>query len=541
MALLIMSSFAIPSFASSGTCEDIQVTDSSSEEVVKEEEYSFSERILKFGTSDIKEDGKLYVIMEHEYSDLGKTFDASYFPELDIESIKDISGANDENATREDFGERWADFRNVISITLKNKTVDDMIDAVKKLDHRAGTDLYSVTVGYNNIEFVSTGTPIDPKYSEQSTYYDLIDLPEAWDITTGSSNVKVAVIEHQIFNHDDIDDNLITGYDFINNEIETNDYHTGEPYHGVAVAGVLGAKGNNPIGYAGVCWDVSMVPIQTDLSNADMFSEVLKYLMDNGIKIINCSQEGAKFKQIESSGLYELLPYFVSTMKQQINNYTGILICSAGNDGVENEVGENITVEDLNEDTFPAFPASFDCHNIISVGASTNNDAIWYNGPGKDNGSNWGVTTVDLFAPGKNIYSMDVENGYACYEGTSFAAPIVSGVAALMMSANPDLTPLQIKAILLNTVDRKTVFLDKCVSGGRINAYEAVRIAHGLYNNNLIAIDQNKADYLFHASTNTIVKYVGTRSELTIPASINEVDVQQLRRMLFRIPNQQKM
>lgn len=180
--------------------------------------------------------------MHHAYSDLGKEFSTTDFPELDIESITDITGADNTTTTKEDYGERWGDFRNILCILLKDKSAKNMIESVSRLEYRSIIDIYSVTVGYNNIEIFFNGVPDDPEYyTFQSSYYNLIGLPQAWDLVSEANhNVKVAVLERGIQNHSDLDDHLITGYDFINDNTQTNEAVGDKPWHGVAVAGVVG-------------------------------------------------------------------------------------------------------------------------------------------------------------------------------------------------------------------------------------------------------------------------------------------------------------
>jgi len=178
-------------------------------------------------------------------------------------------------------------------------------------------------------------------------------------------------------------------------------------------------------------------------------ANAINYATNQGIHILNASFAFDK---------YEPAHY------QAISNYPGLFVAAAGNNGTNN-------------DTTPRYPASYVLSNIISVGASTeaNTRAIWTNGQA----SNYGKTSVHLFAPGDNILSttklIDLIAGplYGRKSGTSMAAPQVTGVAALMLSKNPNLTPLQIRTYIVNNVDTASAFSNS-ISGGRLNAQRAL-------------------------------------------------------------------
>jgi subtilisin family serine protease len=184
-----------------------------------------------------------------------------------------------------------------------------------------------------------------------------------------------------------------------------------------------------------------------------------------GVRILNNSWGGGAF----SETLYDAIEYA---------NEKGVLfVAAAGNDGV-------------NTDIYPDYPASFDLPNIISVAASDQSDqrALWGRGGGGDDcgfvcsnamavtpGSNYGPKTVDLGAPGKEIYSTVPGNRYLRLTGTSMAAPHVAGVSGLLLARYPDLIPQQVKQRLLGAVDVVAAFEGITVSGGRLNAAAALQ------------------------------------------------------------------
>ncbi|MBR7133001.1 MAG: S8 family serine peptidase [Clostridia bacterium] len=222
--------------------------------------------------------------------------------------------------------------------------------------------------------------------------------------------------------------------------------------HGTHVAGIIGAQGNNEIGISGVCWNVELVSLRICAlaENGDVYfstesvTRAVNYATDNEIDILNISGGGYGF-----NGSYEL------NLISAINSFPGLVVCSAGNEGTDNDVE-------------PLYPASHTCSNIISVTSSTEYDQL-------GTSRNYGATSVDLAAPGEGIHSTVPGNDYESLSGTSMAAPQVAGVAALMLSFNPNLTNQQIKNIILGTVDKLDAFAEITVSGGRLNAYKAVR------------------------------------------------------------------
>ena len=198
-----------------------------------------------------------------------------------------------------------------------------------------------------------------------------INAPEAWDILQGSS-VIVAVIDSGIdSNHPDIAANLIAGYDFVENDNIPNDLNG----HGTHVAGIIGAVGNNATGITGVSWSVKIMPLKVLDQNGEgaycYIIEAIDYAVQHNARIINMSFSGPDFSQ----SLYD-----------SIASYPNVLFVAAA--------GNEIT----NNDLTPSYPANFDLANIISVAATDQTDNLAYF-------SNYGLTSVDVAAPGANILS----------------------------------------------------------------------------------------------------------------------------------------
>ncbi|HNW58821.1 MAG TPA: S8 family peptidase [bacterium] len=324
-----------------------------------------------------------------------------------------------------------------------------------------------------------------------------IDAPEAWEVATGSPTVLVGIIDSGIdYRHADLQANLYTnpGEDAWSNPNDPStgngidddgngliddwkgyDFYTdsNNPYdengHGTHVAGIVGAVGNNSLGIVGVCWKVRLLGIRfLDASgngNVGDAIEGIQYGVQMGVRVFNNSWGGADKST------------FLEQAVELAHTHNALFVAAAGNDGV-------------NTDTSPEYPACLETANVISVAASDHGDqrALWGDDNSDNNndcgfscsnavaavpGSNYGPQSVDLAAPGKDIYST-VPGGYAVFSGTSMAAPYVSGAAALLLARNPTLTDLQLKQQLLNSVDPLSAFSGLTVSGGRLNLQKAL-------------------------------------------------------------------
>ncbi len=291
-----------------------------------------------------------------------------------------------------------------------------------------------------------------------------IDAPEAWDITTGSSDIVIAVVDTGVdYSHPDLSNNIwsntgetpdneidddgngyvddVLGWDFFGNDKDPMDLNG----HGTHMAGITAAEGDNAIGITGVCWTARIMPLRFLDENgigkvADEISAI-DYAIANGAHIINASFGSDTYSQSEYDAI------------SRANSEGVLFMAAAGNDS-------------LNNDTSPFYPASYNLPNIISVAATDQNDNLtWF--------SNYGPTTVDVGAPGVNIYSTSPDTGYGYMHGTSVATPHVTGLAALIWGYNSSLTHMEIKDIILNGVDIKPTLNGKTVTGGRINAFNA--------------------------------------------------------------------
>ncbi|HKP36126.1 MAG TPA: S8 family serine peptidase [Pyrinomonadaceae bacterium] len=308
----------------------------------------------------------------------------------------------------------------------------------------------------------ASGTPNDPGFAEQWALTQ-INAAAAWDLTTGSPSVVVAVTDSGIdFNHPDLasrvwfnpgeqpgnlrDDDLngyVDDYRGYNFAYENND-PTDDLSHGTFVSGVIGAVGNNGVGIAGLCWNVRIMPVKImDYAGLIYSIDLIRgfdYARGKGAKIVNASLGGPRGTQSEADAISRLRAAGV------------LLVTAAGNDGSNNDID-------------PMYPASYPFDNIIVATHSDTDDFLTFD-------SNYGAATVDLAAPGDYVYSAAPGGGYRHGSGSSFAAPHVTGVAALLKAQNPSRSYAAIKSAILSNVDSRPGLRGRVVSGGRLNAYE---------------------------------------------------------------------
>lgn len=280
---------------------------------------------------------------------------------------------------------------------------------------------------------------------------DGINPQGAWAITTGSSAIRVAVIDTGAqANHSDLVGRITDGYDAIQNINQVVDTHG----HGTHVSGIIGALTNNKIGIAGINSQITIIPIRAvpdrgDETDADII-EAFEFAVKAGARVANCSFGKKKSglavdDTIEAAGKAGLLT-----------------VVAAGNG---NAIGVG---QDLNKN--PSYPASFRTNNMIVVAASDRNNQL-------ADFSNYGLGMVDVAAPGTFIYSTFKDNQYRPMAGTSMAAPQVAGIAALVLAAKPTLTTDELKNIILRTAVPVPAYATKLVTGGKVDASAAVKAA----------------------------------------------------------------
>jgi len=303
-----------------------------------------------------------------------------------------------------------------------------------------------------------------------------ISATKAWSVTTGSRKVLVGVIDTGIdYRHPDIAPNYwinpgeygkdsrgrdkrtngidddrngyvddYRGWDFYSNDNDPMDKHK----HGTHVAGIIGAKGNNQRGVAGVSWSVSLVGLKVFSDNGrytrtDVLVSAINYATKMGISITNNSWGSIGFSRSIRDAI------------KSAGSRGHLFVAAAGN-------------AKTNNDQTPFYPASYGLSNIISVGATDSRDRL-------ASFSNYGSSSVDIAAPGNNIYSTLPGGRYGSLSGTSMAAPFVTGVAALIKAKSSRRSAASIKSKILNGSDQIRSLGGRINSSRRLNAYKAVK------------------------------------------------------------------
>lgn len=281
-------------------------------------------------------------------------------------------------------------------------------------------------------------TPSDPWYPNE-WHLTKIAAPAAWNSTTGSQSIVIAILDTGVdSSHPDLQNQVVPGWNVYNNNSDTSDVGS----HGTGVAGTAGASSNNGIGIASACWACKIMPIRvSDINGYASDSSIangLTWAADHGARVANVSYS------VSSSST-------VTTGAKYFQGKGGIVTVSAGNNG--------------------SFISSQDNPYILTVTASNVYDQLyaWSN-----TGNN-----LDLSAPGQ-VYTTIPGASYTNAAGTSFSAPIVAGVAALVMSANPTLSPAQVQDVLKKSADDLgSPGWDSSYGWGRVNASRAISLATG--------------------------------------------------------------
>jgi subtilisin family serine protease len=306
------------------------------------------------------------------------------------------------------------------------RAVEALLSALKRNPH-----IESIEPNYI---YQSDFTPNDPGRSQQYAW-NTIQAYTAWDVTQGSANTVIAIVDTGIQrNHPDLDAKITGGYDFVQNDSAADDGNG----HGTHVGGTAAAETNNATGGAGTCPGCRLMPVRVlDNNGSGTLVNVangITYAADNGAKVINLSLGGGGSSQLQSAVDYAW-------------NKGVFLACAAGNSNTSSQTS--------------SYPAAYP--NCFAIASTTNTDA-------RSSFSNYG-SWVEVAAPGSNIYSTWINSGYNTISGTSMATPHVAGLAGLL--ASQGLTAAQIKTRICDTADD--------ISGtntywtcGRINAYRAV-------------------------------------------------------------------
>jgi subtilisin family serine protease len=368
--------------------------------------------------------------------------------------------------------------------------------------------------------------PNDPRLGSQY-YLPLIKAFDAFDITKGDTNIVIGIVDTGIdFYHEDLQGNIkfnykdpingvdddkdgyidnFKGWDVAHNDndpqCESNTEISGV-FHGTSVSGMASAVANNGLGIAGLGYNTKLLPVKIMDAEGTLASgyQGIVYAADQGCQIINCSWGGTFPSQLGA----DVIDYAV--------NYRNCLvIAAAGNNG----------------DDTPYYPASYP--GVFSVGASNSKDLKWTK-------STYGIE-LDVCAPGEGVLLTSQNNGYTYGYGTSYAAPLVAGLAALIKAQKPEWTGLQVAeqirvtADVIDTIGDNQYFYQQ-MGYGRINALNALSIDNkpsvrmeqpefftdnnqALLRGDTLSVSFSAKNYL-HQVTNTVIR-VSSDSEYLIP------------------------
>ncbi len=372
-----------------------------------------------------------------------------------------------DNADAKTVAEQYAQMSDVVLYAETNDVIalDDPTDISAK-------DLLLRKNDSNPIQ------PNDPMFKDQWALFnsgqaggkenaDLSAL-KAWVKTQGSTDVVVAVLDSGVdYTHPDLVANMWLRPDNVpqykDNELGTfNDLHgfnatdnQSDPMddngHGTHCSGIIGAEGDNDEGIAGINWKVQIMPLKFmgrgGFGTTKDAIEAINYAIDrkqNGVnvRVINASWGSTQY----SKALEDTI---------RAAGEAGILfVAAAGNNGTNN-------------DRYKHYPSNYDLPNVISVAALDRNDQL-------ASFSNFGIKTVHIAAPGKDILSTWLNDGYREASGTSMATPYVAGTAALILASEPKLSVEKLRERIIQSADKIEPLNGKIESGGRLNAAKAL-------------------------------------------------------------------
>jgi subtilisin family serine protease len=293
----------------------------------------------------------------------------------------------------------------------------------------------------------------------------------AWEFTTGSRNVVVAVIDSGIdLTHPDLAANLwvnpgeiagdgidndgngfvddVHGWDFVDNDGVPQDGFG----HGTHVAGIIGAVGNNGTGVTGVNWQVSIMALRVQDDRGVGFTSAVVA----ALRYATMMRRDYGIMVVASNNSWEAPAGYSSVVEQVIREHgeAGItFVAAAGNNGTDT-------------DLTPKYPGAYDLPNVITVASLTPQGGL-------ASSSNYGPRSVDVAAPGTVIQSTYKNGGYGILSGTSMAAPHVTGVVALLAAARPEISVAEIRTAILGTATPVASLAGK-VASGRLNAWGAI-------------------------------------------------------------------
>jgi hypothetical protein len=303
----------------------------------------------------------------------------------------------------------------------------------------------------------TSGTPGDDEHA----------VP-AWNVSTGSRSSVIGEVDTGVdYSHPDLAANIWTnpggiggcaagthGYNVLTATCDPMDDDTVYGGHGTHVAGIMGAVGNNGIGVTGVNWTTTILPVKWVSASGSGATSDLITALD---WLLQAQQAGVNIRVVNDSDVFVGTAYSQALSDEitLLGQNNILFVTAAGNTGDDND-----------NPALRRYPCGYDLANEICVAASDQNDNLpsW---------ANYGPTTVDLAAPGNNIYSTLRNNSYGFIDGSSMASPQVAGAAALILSVK-DMSPSQLKADILENVDQLPSLSGLVRTGGRLDICKAL-------------------------------------------------------------------
>ena len=435
---------------------------------------SVSQQTYTYGNESVETNistNEVLIVLSTEESLKWKDYTVDDFKEVECTAVEDLTSSYKNQKILK------KDFKRILKLSFGEKEVEEVYNIIDKL-----STIQGIEYAGPNYELIGESSAIDitGRYNSRTATsvddnwgIDRINVPEAKSIIEDftKKEVYVGVLEKGIDgSHLDlqgrIDEDLSVSYvaptesNIISPTNPLIDGNTIIDSHGTMIAGIIAGQKNVLEGTEGICDTSKIISLKhnfhrydyvtnkpSELINTDDIVLAFNYATLHNIRIMNCSF-GDELTN--------------NSIEAAMRNYAGLIVCGAGNNG-------------KNNDLIPFYPASYDINNLISVGAAEMNFSKW-------NSSNYGITSVDVFAPGVDIKSISKNNTYKVDSGTSYAAPFVSGLAALLFSIEEyttagSLTANEVKGIIIDSVQTSIWLEDYCVSGGIINAEEAVNYA----------------------------------------------------------------
>ncbi|MEX0754239.1 MAG: S8 family peptidase [Actinomycetota bacterium] len=365
-----------------------------------------------------------------------------------------------------------------------------------------------------------------------------VDATTAWDTSLGGSSIANGVIVAVLdtgtrLAHEDLADKLWANPGEVVDDLDNDgngyvdDIHgvnlttggspnqangqcdqTGCPAHGTHVAGTIGAEFDNGLGVAGACPNCRIMSLRSNLSTGEIV-EGFSYALEEGATIVNGSFSGPVWSKAERAAI------------MQAANQGVLFAFAAGNDELDNDMNLENT---LTGRISPSYPASYNVPGIIAVASSDNRDRY-------STFSNWGRTSVDIAAPGTNVYSTmsGANNAYGFLSGTSMATPHIAGIAGLVRAHRPSLSPLQTVNALMRGVDQPSS-LQLQTDGGAVGGDLTASQGRSDANSALTATTENATPDSdgFPTEANGITK--SKNGSLAWPADVNDFFRKRLRK-----------